>query len=256
MRLIRTASVGLVLLVMLAIGVVSGALIAARVMRPHAPDLSSLNNWVLIKSFHGELTPQEPAVSARVYVYQKFSDGRDPYTVLQNRIEVANDDGSPHIFLWPSSEQFAGGWCEIVDLDLDHRKEFLLFMNARTLRVVRYTAGHFDFRPNVDTLGSWNSDMRFLDLDNDGATELRAGDAVYDPSLGRYFEVPRIKRWLADRGFVDVSGKYPSYYRDVVLPDLKEKLARAADPASRTDYERAIEFISSNFLAADAATAH
>ena len=251
MRLIRTASFSLVIFVILGIGLVSGAFIGARVMRPYPPDLSNLNKWVLIKSFYGKLNPQEAAITAQVYVYQKFSDGRDPYTVLQNRIEVTTDDGSQHVFLWPSSQEYAGGWSEIVDLALDQRKEFLLFMHARTLRVVRYAAGRFEFRPNLDTLGSWNSDIRLLDLDNDGVVELVAGDAVYDPSLGRYFEVPRIKRWVPDRGFVDVSSKYPAYYKDVVLPDLKSKQGKAVDPASRTDYERAIEFISSNFLAAN-----
>jgi len=246
--IVKRILVSLALLVTLAIGLVAGAYSAMRLLRPKAPDLSSIDNWILVKSYNGKLDEKGPISSVKIYVYRKFSDMFDPHTVLQNRIEVNVDLGSRHVFSWQSSKEYAGGWCEIMDLDLDHRKEFLLFDNTHALRIVRYTAGMFDFRPKLDTLGSWTSDIQILDLDNNGSIKFLAGDAIFDSAIKGYFEVPRIKQWLAESGFIDVSAKYPRYYKDTVLPDLLRRQATAKGAVSKKEYQLSIDFIRSTFL--------
>lgn len=237
----RIVFVGFALAVGLAAGVVGGALVTLRVMRPDPPDLSNIQNWTLIKSFHGQLHPRETPVTARVYVYRKFSDGRDPYTVLQNRIEVIKEDGSQEVFQWPTNEEYAAGWCEIMDVDGDQNKEFLLFMTPLDVSIVRYASGRLDFRPKLDGNVSMEGDIRLLDLDKDGIVEFVVGQPVYEPSLETYFEVPRIRHWSAPKGFEDVSGQFPRYYKEVLVPEIQRKMTNEQDPIKKRLYSRALE---------------
>jgi hypothetical protein len=217
--------------------------------RPHPPDLKNLQNWTLIKSYRGLLDPLEGEIHASVYVYKRLSNGKDPITVLQNRVEVSKLGSKTAVFMWNDDAEFAGGMCEIIDVDGDQRKEILLSQTARDLRVVSYNRGSFRFRPRMDELVSLGFDAGPADLDEDGMKEFTKGIRFpEDIDEGPWIYVPQIKRWSDARGFYDVSREFGAYYRQVVIPDLEKRAALESKPEMSKLYTKALDFIRRNVL--------
>ena len=116
------SSVEIVMLWKVALGVgaafvlvVAGVVIGIRLALPPI-DLNSSDPWVRVKVFSGDLNPQDRDVTVTVSVVSHRSDGLDQRDAFRTKIEIASA-GGVRTFLW--SQDYAGSWCEIVDLDRD-----------------------------------------------------------------------------------------------------------------------------------------
>lgn len=218
-------------------------LIAAMLWACHrATEHMSEPQWLLIKWYAGAVESGQEVV-ARIYVARQFSGDRsmDVETFLQNKIEVLHN-GVPDVFLWPDDKSYAAGWAEVIDLDHDGTKEFMIGSD-RSCRIVSYTHGKFRFRPALDEILSTEYDIGPFDLDSDGRYEF-IDDQPIDTFPQQYgASVPRIKQWNAESGFVDVSGGFKSYYEQHLMPELRSKIAKEKDSKQRGAYEQALREI-------------
>ncbi len=217
------------------LGAVIGAIWWDYTDRPKPPK----PEWLLIKWYSGFIA-RGTEVTARVYVARQFSDAQSMATptFLQNKIELMRN-GSQSVFFWPDDKSYAGTWCEVLDLNNDGVKEFMIG-GTRTTRIVWYSDGTLRFRPEMDDILSLDYDIGPFDLDSDNRYEF-----VVDQPLETFphqyrATVPRIKRWTYKKGFVDVSGKFKSYYKNRVIPDLRSKIAAEKDDGLRSEYEEAL----------------
>ena len=194
--------------------------------------------WLLIKWFHGELVPGHQS-DVRVYVAQYLSGENQGVTYLQNRFEVATDGKSTE-YLWPDSQTFSAGWCEIVDLDGDGIREFMIGSD-RIIRVVRFDGKSMIFRPKEDEVSSINYTIGPFDLKHNGGFEFVADDPIASGAIN--VSIPRVKEWSFKVGFTDVSKQYKNYYTEVVIPDFKKHLDNAHSSEERDAYERALKAV-------------
>lgn len=125
--------------------------------RPKRPDLSNMSEWMLVKSAP-VTTSSSNNLNVRVYVYKRESTDRDPYDVRQNKI-VITDSGKHYDFMWPFNHEYAAGWAEVF-VSPDGSVSVALFEGESVVRVVRYAAGTFYFRPDRDELIA-NHDLSF-----------------------------------------------------------------------------------------------
>lgn len=195
-------------------------------------------HWFLIKWFNGELVPGHRS-EVRVYVARHLSGDGQAVTYVQNRFEVMTEGRSLEYF-WPDDKTFAGGWCEIVDLDRNGRREFMIGSD-RIIRVVSYDGTSLLFRSKQDEITSINYDIGPFDLKHDGDFEFIVDDPIESGAIN--VSVPRIRKWSPESGFTDVSSKFDLYYREVVIPDFRKHLETAQSPAERTAYERGLRAI-------------
>ncbi len=65
-------------------------------------------------------------------------------------------------------------------------------------------------------------------------------DPVHSATVVGTENVPIIKQWNAESGFVDVSGKFKSYYEQRLIPELQSKVAKENNPKQRGAYEQAL----------------
>ncbi len=194
--------------------------------------------WLLIKWFDGELLPGHRS-EVRVYVAHHLSGDGQAVTYLQNKFEVTTD-GKPLEYLWPDDKTFAAGWCEILDLDRNGRKEFMVGSN-RIIRIVSYDGHSMLFRPREDEITSINYDIGPFDLKHDVGFEFIVDDPIVSGAVN--VSVPRAKAWKADAGFTDVSKQYKGYYDDIVIPDFTKHVENARSPAEREAYERGLRSV-------------
>lgn len=120
-----------------------------------------------IKSFDGELNPDDGLVHADVYILVAPPSDRMDSPIEQNLIEVVTPRETMR-FHWP--DQFGAGWSEIVDLDSDGFREFV-FVSGTVARVVSFRKGIFTFRPREDEFVGQHQ-IRMVDSDGDGRPEL------------------------------------------------------------------------------------
>lgn len=226
-------------------GLITGLIIA----RPDAPNLDSTREWLLVKVFHGTLDKHGKDVDAEISAFFRLSDGKYPYTIMQNKIDIRSDDGSFR-FLWPDNGTFVAGWCDILDVDGDGDKEFLLYAGTGTLRIVSFAGGKFQFRPHLDELLSLEYGVGPYDLDGDGRLDFLEDEhfpANLDTTV-KWVQIPRVKRWSRADGFIDVSKEYPRYYKERVIPNLERRLTIEQDQELRQTIAQAIEFLKLNSL--------
>ncbi len=230
------------LLLALGLAFTAGVVIGRVTKRPKAPDLNDPHVWLPIKVFHGELGRQTGNVDATVGAVYMLSDGPDTYTVMQNKIEVRTN-GSSFRFLWPDDGTFVAGWCDILDVDGDGDKEFLLYAGSGSLRIVSFVQGQFQFRPHRDDLLSFDHGVGPLDIDGDGKPEFLE-DEHFPANLennAKWIWIPRVKRWSRADGFIDVSNDYPKYYREQLIPELERRQMKEQDPELRQLISHSIE---------------
>jgi hypothetical protein len=228
------------------LGLAFGAGILTGVMsaRPDVPNLDHTREWLLIKVFQGALDKEGKNVDADVSAIFRLSDGKYPHTVMQNKIEIRTDEGSFR-FLWPDNGTFVAGWCDILDVDADRDKEFLLYAGTGSLRIVSFAHGKFQFRPHLDELLSLEHSVGPFDLDGDGRLEF-VEDEHFPSDLdtsAKWVQIPRVKRWSRTGGFIDVSKEYPRYYREQVIPGLERRLSTEQDPELQQTISHAVEFL-------------
>ena len=154
-----------------------------------------------IRSFDGELNPTDGPVHVDVYVLdldrRKGIRDSESEPQGQNTIELTSRKGLQR-FNWPM-RHFAGGWCEIVDLDGDGAREFV-FIDGSSARVVSYQAGAFQFRESKDALTA-KQPIRLLDFDRDGRLDFVtwAPATIIEPSTTR--AAVALANWERQRGF-------------------------------------------------------
>jgi len=163
---------------------------------------------------------------------------------MQNKIEIRTSEGSFR-FLWPDNGTFVAGWCEILDVDGDGDKEFLMYAGTGSVRVVSFARHEFQFRPGFDDLLSFEYGVGPFDLDRDGKLEF-VEDEHFPSNLdnnAKWIQIPRVKRWSRAGGFIDVSAEYPRYYKERIIPDLERRLTVEHDPELRQTISRAVAFL-------------
>lgn len=229
--------------------VFTAGLVSGRVTkRSKAPDLNDPDLWLPIKVFQGILGPSTGKVDATVSAILRLSDGPDTYTLMQNKIEIQTNEGFSR-FLWPDDGTFVAGWCDILDVDGDGEKEFLLYAGGSSLRIVSFAQGKFQFRRNQDDLLSFDHGVGPLDLNGDGKLEFLE-DEHFPSSLDnpKWIWIPRVKRWSRSGGFMEVSKEYPRYYKDQVIPELQRRLSSEKDLQVRETISQAVTFIETEIL--------
>jgi hypothetical protein len=231
------------------IGVLSGMLILA-VFQPKQPppNLNDPNEWMLIKRFYGTIDPHDGEVTAKVYVIHRLSGVKgDGYTVLQNKIEVTRGEKTD-VFKWPDNRDFAAGDCEIVDLDGDGIREFVLGGS----RVVSYSQGRFRFTPELDELFAGWYDPGPFDLEKDGHLTFVDAETLHDGSTvkdkNKYVPIPRLKQWTHEKGFTDVSKNFPDYYMKHTIPEFEKMRSSEKDGDLQQLYTKGIAYITEQFL--------
>lgn len=228
----------------LLVGITIGFALLVSIRSPKPLDLAHSQNWLVIREYHGVLDPAEGEVKARVSVISRWSGEGGGETVQQNKIEVTRNNKTA-VFTWPDPKEYAGGRCEILDLDEDDRKEFVLFDSAHAVRVVSYSDGQFQFRQRADELISLESQTGPSDLSGDGHLEFISEEHFPESLEGKTIQIPHVMRWSLGKGFEDVSSKFPFYYTDRVLPVLREQLALEGDQKMRALYSDAIVYVES-----------
>jgi hypothetical protein len=194
----------------------TGLIAAFSFLTPPQLSLENQANWVLIRSFRGVLDPSEGIVTANVYVISYPSTGLDPHEVFQNRIDVMSSRGTA-TFSWPTIKEYAAGWCEIVDVDGDTHREFLLFHGVRALRIVSYSSGVFTFREDRDEVHSLRGNLQLLDVDDDGRFEFVDDESIEAATVAPGASVePGIRQWDRPRGFYDAPDSVLARYKNVL----------------------------------------
>lgn len=131
-------------LLALVVGVVLTAIVATRSTRPAPPDLNDENAWMLVKK------DVQSDTEVRVYVAENISTTWDPHDIAQNKI-VVRSGTKERQFRWPSGQNFAGGWCEVLR-GRDGSIAVVLFGGENVARVVALVDGGFVFRRQDDEL--------------------------------------------------------------------------------------------------------
>ena len=220
-------------------------LIAGRINRtPKAPDLTNPQVWLPIKVFRGTLDSESGEVEVTVSAIFRLSDDQNTNTVMQNKIEIRSTKGSFQ-FQWPDSGSFVAGWCDILDVDDDGNKEFLMYAGRGSLRIVSFARGEFRFRPPFDTLLSFENGVGPFDLAGDGSLEF-VEDEHFPSNLDKntkWIWIPRVKRWSRAEGFIDISKDHSQYYEQRVIPDLERRLTTEQDPDLRQIISNAVDFL-------------
>jgi hypothetical protein len=232
----------------LALGAAGGVIFGISMARPFPPNLDDQQIWLPIKIFRGRLSPDSEEVNAKISAVFRLSDGFDTYTIMQNKIEIKSTDRTFR-FLWPDNETYVAGWCDVLDIDDDRTKEFLLYAGTGSLRVVSFIDDKFQFRPQLDSLWSFEYEVGPFDLNSDNKLEF-IEDAPFPSgaNANNGIRIPRVKRWLRARGFVDVSKEYSQYYLEQVIPEMEQRIKKEANPEIKRTILQAIEFIKHEIL--------
>jgi hypothetical protein len=232
----------------LALGAAGGIIVGQSMFRPSPPNLDDQRIWLPIKTFRGRLNSGGGEVNAEISAIFRLSEGFYPYTIMQNKIEIKTTDGTFR-FLWPDNETYVAGWCDVLDIDNDKTKEFLLYAGTGSLRVVSFTDDKFQFRPQLDSLLSFEYEVGPFDLNRDN--ELEFVEDMPFPSRANAdneIRIPRVKRWLRTRGFVDVSKEYSQYYLEQVIPEMEQRITKETNPEIKQTILQAIEFVRHEIL--------
>jgi len=187
-------------------------LLAARLWVLFGPE--DADDWQLIRSYSGILDPAEGPISAKVY---SFAHVGSSYTIFQNRIGVQAADGSMRLFTWPD-DNLAGTACDVVDLDGDSIKEFVITTES-SARVVSYRKGTFSYR---EKSRDWNGSddllsatvLEMVDLDHDGRTEFVVFGHTSLEAVGKDPPQPKVHQWTLRNGFQPGSDRLVEVYRN------------------------------------------
>jgi hypothetical protein len=133
-------------LLALVVAVAVTAIVAIQSTRPAPPDPSNDETWILVKK------DVQSDTEVRVYVVEHRSTTWDPHDLAQNKIVVTSRTVERQ-FNWPSDQNFAGGWCEVIH-GRDGSIAIILFGSEKVVRVVAFINGRFVFRPQNDELVS------------------------------------------------------------------------------------------------------
>jgi hypothetical protein len=232
------------------LGIVAGLYLGIRASKRTPLDLSYAPNWIVILDQDTVLDSIEGEVHAHVGVISRWSGEATEHTVLENKIEVAHD-GKSVSFMWPDRTIYAAGKCEIVDVDGDGKKEFLLFdwtERFNAVRVVSYAHGQFQFRNRSDELISLDNTLEPTDLNRDGRLEFISERRFPENIDVKGTHIPVLMQWSRERGFEDVSSLFPSFYAERYLPMIREKMRQETDPQMRQVYSDAIAYVEKTLI--------
>jgi hypothetical protein len=197
----RRVLIGGAVALALTVGLVGGLLIAERFLRPRPADLTDGLKWKLTKAFVGSLEPGQPVVSVRLLVFDHVDDDHDH--VMQNRIEIDTERGTAQ-YMWPVAE-YAAHWAEVLDLDNDGSKEFVLLHGSSAARVVTYRQGRFAFDERRDQVMSPGGPIELVDVDGDGSIEFvtfASSKTLEEQAVTRKTEYsPKLFRWSEAQRF-------------------------------------------------------
>ncbi|HEX9983550.1 MAG TPA: hypothetical protein VGF69_09810 [Thermoanaerobaculia bacterium] len=168
------AIVGTVVALLLLVGFV--------VTRPQSADFNDPTQWTLVKIGKVHSTPAE----VRVYIYNREPSIWDSHNILQNKVVVA-DGRREYVYMWPSNDDYAAGWCELFAPD-GGGVAIALFERGVIARVVHYSNGEFKFRRNNDEVVA-TREFKYADLNKDGRPEFS------DDGTGRTWQ------WTVAEGF-------------------------------------------------------
>jgi hypothetical protein len=224
-------------------------------VRPALPDLNAADRWTLIKQYRGPLDREHGEIVVRVYVYGRpyLQMNDEDYEVAQNRIDLHDSSGKQiATFMWQGGRVvYAGGWCEILDINQDGNKEFLLFDDRGRVRVVSYESGRLQFKDGFglqNRIDSAGFQIGPLDLNEDGQLEFLEEEFFpQDINARAHAYFPKVKHWNPRDGFHDVSAEFPKYYEQTVIPELKD-VAAHGDYDTRYVNLQAIEYIETNIV--------
>jgi hypothetical protein len=215
--------------------------------RPAKPDLTDRQKWTLIKHYRGALGDSHSDVVVLAYVYKRpyLEVLDDHFEVLQNRVDVKDPEGNLLAqWTWPGGKvEYAAGWCEVLDVNNDGRREILLFEGLKSVRFVAYEGGRL-YEPRNSSLDSVHYEIGPLDLNNDAQLEF-IEDYPFYPQV----PIPRIYHWDQRLGFRDVSKKFPEFYSKQIIPEFERK-AGQSEPTIQKIYIKAIDAIRKDFLTA------
>lgn len=155
----------------------------------------------LIREYRGELEPAAGDVAVKVFRITAPPAGMIDL-VLQNRIEVTRG-GTTTAFEWPDEKTFAAYFCDILDLDGDGTKEFVLGAGP-FLRVVSHKNGAFQYRIRNGGQGDEllsRSPIDVIDLDGDGHLEFMITRPRTIESIGKEPPQLEIFEWTFANGF-------------------------------------------------------
>jgi hypothetical protein len=147
----------------------------------------------------------------KVFTAINTLSGVESGLTLQNRIEIRRASGQVQ-FSWSTSTEFAGASCDIVDLDDDGTKEFVLRAGPSAVRVVSYRQGVFRFRDQIGDGGDelLSSELDVLDIDGDDRLEFVS---LYYLNPG-YKEAQVRVHWWTREGFRLASADLGRIYQD------------------------------------------
>lgn len=175
LKLVTVFSAGIALLL----------LVAFFLTRPTPPNFDDPIQWTLIKA--GRVRPSASEIT--VYLYNREPGRWDSRDILQNRI-VVNDSGKQYVYIWPTNDDYAAGWCELLPLN-DGSIGIALFERDAVVRMVRYAGGQFHFRLGKDELIAANK-LRYEDVTGDGRPDfVDYGRNVWLWSVASGFELVR-----------------------------------------------------------------
>lgn len=228
-------------------GIIIGIVLLAAVGRPKPVNLSDSQNWLLIREYRGVLDPSEGEAKVQVSAISRWSGEGGGETIQQNKIELTKNNHSV-TFMWPDQKEYAGGRCEILDLNNDGLKEFAFFDNSNTVRIVSYSHGAYQFRRKVDELFSVEFGSGPTDLKNDGRLEFVSSENFPESQDGERIEIPHVMIWSETKGFADVSSEFGSYYATQILPALRERTKRENNGQIQHIYLDAIKYIETKLV--------
>ena len=173
------------------------AAVVLHITRPTPPDLNAPGVWMLVKA------TRIGVYHVSVYTFEHQSTTWDPYDVEQNKI-VVETGGVRREFRWPYNEEYAAGWCELIDGN-DGSIAFVLLGSETSVRVVRFAKGEFVFRPRTDELLS----DRELEYERplDGTLRFIMREINYTSRSGEH-TLSKAWEWTPTNGFAE-AGRHP-----------------------------------------------
>lgn len=186
----KARPVAVILKTTLLIGLGWTANLLATYFSPKPPE------WTTIRTFTGDLSKGQSVV-VRISYSAYFSDGTSrAETYLQNKILVESA-GRKYEFQWEDSLTYAAKTADVLDLDQDGRKEFVM-LSGGSARVVSFVDGRFIFRPQQDELFFAEGDLAIV------AESSPRYFAIVKPSeMGTTGPITEVARWNSTRGFLN-----------------------------------------------------
>jgi hypothetical protein len=123
-----------------------------------------------------------------------------------------------------------------------------MYAGTGSIRVVSFRENNFRFRLRQDELLSFEYDVGPFDLNGDSNLEFVQDERFPSDLDTKGIRIPRIKQWSFENGFIDKSSEYPAYYKQRIIPELRQLLMEEQDPELRDSISQAIDFLTNQVL--------